>query len=39
MKKILTLCVVCTLAASLVGCGGSSATPSKAPTTPTTGAK
>jgi hypothetical protein len=35
MKKILTLCVVCFVAASLVGCGGSSATTPKTGTTPT----
>jgi hypothetical protein len=37
MKKILTLCVVCFVAASLVGCGGSSTTPTKPTTAPTTG--
>jgi hypothetical protein len=36
MKKILTLCVVCFVAASLVGCGGSSAT-TPAKTTPASG--
>ena len=37
MKKILTLCVVCFVAASLVGCGGSSAPAAKPTTAPTTG--
>jgi hypothetical protein len=37
MKKILTLCVVCFVAASLVGCGGSSAPASKPPATGSTG--
>jgi len=37
MKKILSLCVVCALAASLVGCGGSSASATKPPVTPPSG--
>jgi hypothetical protein len=36
MKKILTLCAVCFVAASLVGCGGSSASPTKSTATPAT---
>jgi len=36
MKKILTLCVMCFVAATLVGCGGSSASATRPSSPPTT---